>query len=52
MADESLDGLRADGFATREYSIFGGEWWLYVPNRIAEDPERIHLAIQDAGLAD
>ncbi|MGW4278086.1 MFS transporter, partial [Streptomyces seoulensis] len=25
---------------TREYIVFGTEWWLYVCNRIAEDPQR------------
>lgn len=42
-----LDSLHADGYRTREYIVFGPEWWLYVLNRIAEDPERIIAAIAD-----
>ncbi|NHC45552.1 proline dehydrogenase family protein [Motilibacter aurantiacus] len=42
-----LDGLRAEGYPTREYVVFGGEWWLYVLNRIAEHPERALLALAD-----
>jgi hypothetical protein len=33
------------GFATREHSIFGDQWWLYFSNRIAEEPERVFDAI-------
>ena len=46
-----LDALHSDGLRTREYVIFGGEWWLYVLNRIAEDPERVFEAITAAGLS-
>jgi proline dehydrogenase len=48
LGTEALDQLRRDGFATREYAIFGGEWWLYVLNRIAEEPVRVFDAILDA----
>lgn len=44
-----LDSLHADGFATREYIVYGPEWWLYVLNRIAEHPERVLLALADLG---
>ena len=49
LGTSTLDRLRADNLTTREYSIFGGEWWLYVLNRIAEDPERVFDAIVAAG---
>ena len=42
-----LDELHADGYRTREYVIFGNEWWLYVLNRIAEHPDRIITALAD-----
>jgi proline dehydrogenase len=42
-----LDRLHGEGYRTREYVIFGGEWWLYVLNRIAEQPERVLTAIAD-----
>ncbi|MDI9917220.1 proline dehydrogenase family protein [Rhodococcus sp. IEGM 1379] len=48
LGTEQLDGLRAEGFATREYVIFGTQWWLYVLNRIAEEPERVYTALIDA----
>ncbi|GGF33052.1 proline dehydrogenase family protein [Subtercola lobariae] len=44
-----LDGLNAEGYNTREYVLFGTEWWLYVLNRIAEHPERLILALADLG---
>ncbi len=49
LGDDLLDRLRAEGYATREYCIFGDEWWLYVLNRIAEDPVRVFDAITDLG---
>jgi proline dehydrogenase len=44
-----LDDLRRRGFTTREYLVYGPEWWLYVLNRIAEHPERVIEAIADIG---
>ncbi|WP_036967582.1 hypothetical protein [Promicromonospora kroppenstedtii] len=44
---ELLDQLHGEGFRTREYLIFGDEWWLYVLNRIAEDPTRVITALAD-----
>jgi proline dehydrogenase len=49
LGDESLDGLRDAGFATRVYVVFGEEWFLYVCNRIAEEAAvRIPQAVADA----
>jgi proline dehydrogenase len=49
LGDAGLDALRAAGFATRVYVVFGEEWFLYVCNRIAEEPdERIARAVVDA----
>jgi proline dehydrogenase len=42
-----LDRLHGQGFRTREYVIFGGEWWLYALNRLAEQPERVLAALAD-----
>lgn len=47
LGTELLDRLHRDGYATREYVIFGGEWWLYVLNRIAEQPHRVVTALAD-----
>ncbi|MBO9705933.1 MAG: proline dehydrogenase family protein, partial [Arthrobacter sp.] len=49
LRTDLLDALRAEGFATREYIVYGPEWWLYVLNRIAEHPERVLLALADLG---
>ncbi|MCJ0906842.1 proline dehydrogenase family protein [Rhodococcus sp. ARC_M6] len=48
LGTEQLDALSAAGFTTREYVLFGTEWWLYVLNRIAEEPERVYTALIDA----
>lgn len=48
LGRETLDGLRESGHRTREYVVFGQEWWLYVLNRISEQPERLHLALAEA----
>jgi len=47
LGTELLDTLHAEGHRTREYVIFGGDWWLYVLNRIAEEPERVLTALAD-----
>ena len=49
LGTELLDRLHDQGHRTREYAIFGTEWWLYVLNRIAEQPDRVFDAILDAG---
>ena len=49
LGTAALDKLHRAGLRTREYVAFGGEWWLYVLNRIAEEPERVFDAIVDAG---
>ncbi|WP_134742013.1 proline dehydrogenase family protein [Nocardioides sp. 503] len=48
LGDAALERLRRDGHRTREYVVFGSEWWLYVLNRISERPERLHTALADA----
>jgi proline dehydrogenase len=48
LGTATLDRLHQDGFITREYSIFGDQWWLYVLNRIAEEPDRVFDAITAA----
>jgi len=42
-----LDCLHGEGYPTREYVTFSGGWWLYVLNRIAEQPERVLTALAD-----
>jgi proline dehydrogenase len=47
LGTEQIDGLQARGFPTREYAVFGQEHFLYVLNRIAEEPIRVYQAIID-----
>lgn len=49
LGAELLDSLQREGFRTREYIVYGPEWWLYVLNRIAEHPERVLEAIAELG---
>jgi proline dehydrogenase len=39
--------MRELGFATRQYIVYGREWFLYVCHRIAEDPPRLFQALVD-----
>lgn len=47
LGAEQLAGLKARGFPTREYAVFGEEHFLYVLNRIAEEPVRVYQAVVD-----
>jgi proline dehydrogenase len=47
LGTELLDDLQRRGYRTREYVVFGDQWWLYVLNRIAEHPERVITALAD-----
>ncbi|WP_229257533.1 proline dehydrogenase family protein [Duganella callida] len=47
LGTEQIDALQARGFPTREYAVFGEEHFLYVLNRIAEEPVRVYQAIID-----
>ncbi len=48
LGPDRLDAMAERGHPTREYIVFGTEWWLYVCNRIAEDPQRLLQALVDA----
>jgi proline dehydrogenase len=47
LGTEQIAGLKARGFPTREYAVFGEEHFLYVLNRIAEEPVRVYQAVVD-----
>ena len=47
LGTEEINGLRQRGFLTREYAVFGEEYFLYVLNRIAEEPIRLYQALID-----
>ncbi|MGA5823343.1 proline dehydrogenase family protein [Kitasatospora sp. NPDC094028] len=48
LGPDRLDAMAERGHPTREYVVFGTEWWLYVCNRLAEDPQRLLRALVDA----
>jgi proline dehydrogenase len=48
LGEDILDEMQAGGYRTREYVVFGHEWWLYVLNRMSEQPDRLHRAVDDA----
>jgi len=48
LGEQNIAHLRDAGFATREYAVFGKEYFLYVLNRISEEPVRVYQAITDA----
>lgn len=48
LGPDRLQAMAERGHPTREYIVFGTEWWLYVCNRIAEDPQRLLQALVDA----
>lgn len=52
LGDGLLDQLHEDGGWTREYVVFGQQWWLCVLNRVSEQPERLHSAVADVLGAD
>ena len=47
LGTEQVDDLQRRGFPTREYAVFGQENFLYVLNRIAEQPLRVYQAVVD-----
>lgn len=47
LGTEQLDALQRRGFPTREYAVYGEEYFLYVLNRIAEEPVRLYQALID-----
>ncbi|RVX43902.1 L-proline dehydrogenase [Nonomuraea polychroma] len=48
LGPDQLAAMAERGHPTREYTVFGTEWWLYVCNRLAEDPQRLLQALIDA----
>ena len=48
LGEDNIADLRDAGFATREYAVFGQEYFLYVLNRISEEPIRVYQAVIDA----
>ncbi len=47
LGREQIDQMRTLGHATRQYIVYGREWFLYVCHRIAEHPPRLFDALAD-----
>lgn len=47
LGPEQSDYMRALGYPTRQYIVYGSEWYLYVCHRIAEEPTRLFQAMVD-----
>ncbi|GAA0371265.1 proline dehydrogenase family protein [Actinoallomurus spadix] len=45
---DQLRAMQERAHPVREYIVFGTQWWLYLCNRIAEDPARLFQALVDA----
>jgi proline dehydrogenase len=47
LGREQIDQMHQLGHATRQYIVYGSEWFLYVCHRIAEHPPRLFDALAD-----
>lgn len=47
IQNEQLAALKAEGYPTKLYFVYGKEWYLYLCNRIAEYPLYIFRALKD-----
>jgi proline dehydrogenase len=47
IQNEQLLALKAEGYSTKIYFVYGKEWYLYLCNRLAEYPLNIFQAIKD-----
>ena len=47
IREDLLTNLQLEGYPCRQYIVYGKEWYLYLCNRIAENPENLFQAIID-----
>ena len=47
IGTSQLNALKEQGYPCRRYVVYGKEWYLYLCNRIAENPENVFQAIVD-----
>ena len=48
LGPKASASMRERGYPTRQYVVYGKEWFLYVCHRIAENPTRLFDAFADA----
>jgi len=47
IREDLLKNLQKEGHPCRQYIVYGKEWYLYLCNRIAENPDNLFQAIVD-----
>lgn len=47
IGTNQLNDLKKQGHPCRQYVVYGKEWYLYLCNRIAENPDNVFLALID-----
>jgi proline dehydrogenase len=47
IREDLLKGLQKEGYPCRQYIVYGKEWYLYLCNRIAENPDNLFQFIID-----
>ena len=47
IREDLLKKLKEDGFPARQYIVYGQEWYLYLCNRIAENPDNLFQFVID-----
>lgn len=47
IGEDNLLQLASEGYPTRQYVVYGKEWYLYLCNRLAEYPPSIYQALTD-----
>jgi len=47
IREDLLKNLQQEGYPCRQYAVYGKEWYLYLCNRIAENPDNLFQFIID-----
>lgn len=47
IGNNQLNDLKKRGYPCRRYLVYGKEWYLYLCNRLAENPENVFQALVD-----
>ncbi len=47
IATDQLMDLMCAGHPSKIYIVYGQEWFLYLCNRLAENPMKLFLALED-----
>lgn len=47
IQEDLLNEIYKEGYPCRQYIVYGDEWYLYICNRIAENPDNLFQAMVD-----